>query len=417
MEQPSSFSTVIPKKRKIDSEVEAKTEVHGLQVILSPVTACFTISIKPSFLSGFQSSSSSVESGCFVQIMYGTKPETNELSLKNQILSELQSAVNKASRKNQLRSEIKHLLNHQTDDYVDSIAAFQEQLSSENHAARYEEMIWLSNPKLFEFSLLRRLAMPVVVVRNGEIGSPTKVDFSFLDLVMQLEGINHEVTQSLVSRIKYIEARIKATSTETELGKNDFVKHMKRLRKLLIQTITRAKVSNVKAIKQEAQETVQKVRTSYYIPDTNDNMSTVRSERDRIIQELELRKQCKIPQVSQFSLGGKVEPSKRMYNGALLVTAKEASYEDFYRQKQIMDQVNLTFTRKFRNGISRPALQQLKMDEQTLAKLKSTFFDKDGSLKNNIQCDIDLSSKHGYINFANVSCKDSRNDKRYVSPF
>ena len=61
MEQPSSFSTVIPKKRKIDSEMEAKTEVHGLQVILSPVTACFTISIKPSFLSGFQLSSSSVQ--------------------------------------------------------------------------------------------------------------------------------------------------------------------------------------------------------------------------------------------------------------------------------------------------------------------------------------------------------------------
>jgi hypothetical protein len=68
-----------------------------------------------------------------------------------------------------------------------------------------------------------------------------------------------------------------------------------------------------------------------------------------------------------------------------------------------MTKVNKTLPRPFHPGVSRPKLQKVELSTNALFWLRSIFFDSDGSLQNSILDDIDLSSRHGYINFSNAS--------------
>lgn len=81
-----------------------------------------------------------------------------------------------------------------------------------------------------------------------------------------------------------------------------------------------------------------------------------------------------------------------------------------------MERVNQSIERPFIRGISRPAFKQLNLSQSTLEELKQIFFNCDGSLQASIVRDVDLSRKHGYINFSNSLCLEPRNDKRWQVP-
>jgi hypothetical protein len=81
-----------------------------------------------------------------------------------------------------------------------------------------------------------------------------------------------------------------------------------------------------------------------------------------------------------------------------------------------MDKVNRTIPRPFVPGLSRPFLKQLNLSKAALDGLQQPFFEDDGRLRRSVVPDIDLSPKHGYINFNNMNCSEERNDKRWQVP-
>jgi len=92
--------------------------------------------------------------------------------------------------------------------------------------------------------------------------------------------------------------------------------------------------------------------------------------------------------------------------------------EEFIGHTKLMNMVNQTFPRPYYPGVSRPKLQQLdkSVTPEQVQALWGIFFDEDGSLSDSIRSDIDLSAKHGYINFNNVNSGKERQDKRWQVP-
>jgi hypothetical protein len=98
------------------------------------------------------------------------------------------------------------------------------------------------------------------------------------------------------------------------------------------------------------------------------------------------------------------------------ITSSKMSLERFLQHAGLMNQINGDFHRPLDQPESRPRLRALNMSESCITTIKSVFFDEDGSLRNEIKNDIDMSLKHGYINFSNTSCSNARNDKRWQVP-
>jgi hypothetical protein len=94
----------------------------------------------------------------------------------------------------------------------------------------------------------------------------------------------------------------------------------------------------------------------------------------------------------------------------------DMSLSRFLAKTKYLNSVNESFPSLFTPGISRPKLQQLNLSTENMKALKSLFFDADGSLRDAVLQDIDLSVKHGYINFRNARCLENRNDRRWQIP-
>lgn len=107
---------------------------------------------------------------------------------------------------------------------------------------------------------------------------------------------------------------------------------------------------------------------------------------------------------------------RRNDGGSLLITSSEMSLERFLQHAGLMNEINEDFHRPLDRPESRPRLRALNMSESCISTIKSVFFDEDGSLRNEIKNDIDMSLKHGYINFSNPNCSDARSDKRWQVP-
>ena len=101
---------------------------------------------------------------------------------------------------------------------------------------------------------------------------------------------------------------------------------------------------------------------------------------------------------------------------ALVVTLADMTLETFLHHTALMNKVNESFAQPLNRPGARPRLQSLDISEASLSKIKSTFFDADGSLRNEMKNDIEMTLKHGYINFQNTACSDARNDKRWQLP-
>mmetsp|Transcript_3699 Transcript_3699/g.5621 ORF Transcript_3699/g.5621 Transcript_3699/m.5621 type:complete len:117 (-) Transcript_3699:1615-1965(-) len=93
------------------------------------------------------------------------------------------------------------------------------------------------------------------------------------------------------------------------------------------------------------------------------------------------------------------------------------SIDEFLAKTALMSKVNATLPRLFIPNVSRPLLRSLSLSKETLMELQNLFFDNDGSLKNSIKNDVDMSMKNGYINFENRACLAQRHDKRWQVPF
>lgn len=94
------------------------------------------------------------------------------------------------------------------------------------------------------------------------------------------------------------------------------------------------------------------------------------------------------------------------------------SAASFIKRSELMEKVNRTFSRDFRPGVSRPKFRQLNLSRSSHCKLKSLFFDDDGSLSNAAKKDVDTSVRNDprYITFANKLCVMERKDKRWQVP-
>lgn len=101
---------------------------------------------------------------------------------------------------------------------------------------------------------------------------------------------------------------------------------------------------------------------------------------------------------------------------SLTVTSADMSQETFLIHTALMDKVNDTFPRLLNQPGARPRMQALDISDESLAKIHSMFFDKDGSLREDVKRDVEMSTKHGYINFQNTECAEERNDKRWQLP-
>jgi len=102
---------------------------------------------------------------------------------------------------------------------------------------------------------------------------------------------------------------------------------------------------------------------------------------------------------------------------ALLVTNADMTLEMFLlHTAMLMNQVNNSFARPPNRPGSRPHLQSLDVSDTFMSEIKPLFFDADGSLQNQMKNDIEMTLKHGYINFQNTACSDERNDKRWQLP-
>jgi hypothetical protein len=90
--------------------------------------------------------------------------------------------------------------------------------------------------------------------------------------------------------------------------------------------------------------------------------------------------------------------------------------ETFLMHARLMNKVNADFHRPLDQPELRPCLRELDLPPSCITAIKSVFFHEDGSLQNKIKNDIDMSLKHGYINFSNSSCPDARSDKWWQVP-
>lgn len=112
----------------------------------------------------------------------------------------------------------------------------------------------------------------------------------------------------------------------------------------------------------------------------------------------------------------KVVPVGSSPSGTVVYTDAEISLKNFIKKAKFLNNVNASFPRQTIPGFSRPRCQALDISQDKVDALHQLLFDADGSLSNAIRQDIDSSSKHGYINFANLNCAKERRDRRWQVP-
>jgi hypothetical protein len=401
MENISSRAEGVP---SIDPE-----ENGGLEALLSPSGAFFSFSLRPLLMGSYAGRK---KSGCVVEV----SPTENHA--KSELFERMRDALQSATKSppKSLLGAVQNLLLHQEDDILQIRKAVKLFSDSLEPMAGQDEVGWFArpcSPLLRSSAFLRRLAMPMHVLENGS--ELAELEFSFLDLILQLEGLNILAGSCILSRIDTLEKEA------TNPGRSPKeIKMIRQLQKLLIQTISRAgirdKVEPLSS-KAAASDKVLHLRGSFFVPPSkSENLLAVRAERQRLLQELEERKMNEGADIHHYAVGGKIKLPYRIQNGCLLITEQELSHEEFCKQMKVTGKVNQTLPRPFHRGVSRPKLQKVDLSISTLSQLRSIFFDTDGSLRNTMMDDIDLSSRHGYINFSNASCRDQRNDYRWQVP-
>ena len=87
----------------------------------------------------------------------------------------------------------------------------------------------------------------------------------------------------------------------------------------------------------------------------------------------------------------------RAFDGSLVFDSHQMSKSAFIAHTKVMHRANEKFQRRFVPGHSRPTIKKFQFSKQTLAEIRNIFFDEDGSLRNSIVSDIDISMHNGKL--------------------
>ena len=443
-----------------------------METILSPSESHFSISFTPLLLGDYEGGSDSIKPGCVVSVYNKSdnndKDDDNSNQIKEELISKLQEVVGKPARLGLVRA-ITKLLMYQTDtivEIVDSVKKLANNYDTSTvRRGGEDEIIWFvkcQSQMIRSLALLHRLAFTMHLYyyhdntkttspgskkrkqKNGTTTTTTMktlktLDISFIDLLLKIDGLRETVKKCLCHRIKFLKSAL-AFKPRKKLRPKE-IKLFKELESLLSMSLRNIGVSSPTLCKTSTNgnhlDENNSTLESCTVPEhMQKEVIEIRNERRRLLKDLDTRKKKNENKhgdyhngdkmiVSYFGLGGKTKLKDRIYNGCLLVTEKQMKHSEFCRQVRIMRQVNKTLPRPFSSTISgddqepsRPTFHKCdKMSPDALSRLRSLFFDDDtGSLRRSIFNDVDLSARHGYINFSNASCKSVRNDYRWQVP-
>lgn len=150
---------------------------------------------------------------------------------------------------------------------------------------------------------------------------------------------------------------------------------------------------------------------------TMENRSKLLRQRHHLIEAHRLKSLVAVTGDSSVGMPvTTVLPTKSDVDRSLLYTDRDMSRTDFIAKVHFMKQVNASLPRIRIPGESRPRLQKIQLPTDKIHEIRSLFFDADGSLRDDMKNDIDLSPKHGFINFENQVCFEERRDQRWQVP-
>jgi hypothetical protein len=398
---------------------DAETKSLLLADILSPST--FTISIKPLLLDEWKVDTP-LDAGCVIRI-HRTDPVDLQLVIEDVVRAGINSTISNVSLE-KVSDVVKHLIQHQAESYEDVLAVADRLAESPELMIGRDEVEWFSDTSLLKFSLLRRLAVPMYIVYENKPNQLVQSGASLVESIfLKSVVLRNTVGNAIYARIKEIEATIKAITKQKgkpSVSEKRNVKLLKDLHQRLVAIMERTNSAEFDPIiKIDPCTRTRKLGpASYCVPSESalEQTLAVRSERQRIMQDLLRRRKTQTKVTPLLALGGQVEFSKSIYNGNLLLTSKEISDDDFFQQRNIMEQVNKTIRRLYKPGYSLPRFQQARISDKALKQLKAVFFDKDGSLNKKMLKDADFTARNGFINFANNLCKKKRTDRRWQIP-
>jgi hypothetical protein len=382
----------------------------GLEGILSPAGSHFSISLTPLLLGDYDGS---CKSGCVVVYSAEIPAGMHHDQILEDFFSRLKNVYSKPARLGLARAVTK-LVAQQTDSGVDILSAVKKASKADGSIAGQDEVEWfVTSQTVRSYGLLRRFAMPMHSLHAHEDGTKLKtLEISFIDLLLTLDGLRDTVQKALFTRITSLRR------DASKPGKRPIeVKLCNELEGLLTNSLSQVGVSSPKASSTSVTKDEMPLGESCTAPERmQKEITEIRNERRRLLRELEERKKKGLKDVTHFGAGGKTKLKGRMHNGCLLVTENEMTHAEFCRQVKLMLKVNKTLPRPHNPGVSRPRLHKVDFPPEALSKLRSMFFNDDGSLCRSIIDDVDLSTRHGYINFSNASCQHRRNDYRWQVP-
>jgi hypothetical protein len=305
--------------------------------------------------------------------------------------------------KKELLNEIDNLLYYESDSHVEAQEALEKIFNSEDALlAGADEATWLLSPILRRFALLRRMAMPLHHMDIGSVESDILAECSLLDLFLDMPAICNVASRSLNERMGEIEECLAKTVDVKSAAE------LRLLQRMISSVLQRAGFSIIPVNRKHIVHT-------YIVPDkVYHDHCLVMKERNRLLQQLELRKENPGMALSHKALNNAIKLPQRVRGGTVLVTEREMSFEAFQAQSIMGEMVNRKLKRPYIPGISRPRLSAVSMPPQGINELRSIFFDEFGALNKDIVEDIDLSKRHSFISFSNGA--NDRGDLRWQVP-
>jgi hypothetical protein len=316
------MATMSPsKKRKVRKGDDDRE--WDLRSILSPNGTGVAVTTTPMLLTQYNAS---VKSGCVMTL--STNASQDELSYApEKIISAWKTIVTSAPRK-ELHRAVTTLLQNQYDSLskiVATVKCYETAKVTSQLIPGEDEIEWLVGPNsavLRQYALLRRLAMPMHVNDKG-ISNLTTMAFSFLNLLLRMENVKNEVVNSIILRAASI-----GETMSLPLCSDHARTLLQDLQGLLISTLRQLggeiSLGDIKVDLALLEPTMLKqfvtlkTKPSKQQPEAcslSDSMRgevlAVHEERQRLLQEFEIRKKSGYSEQSCSCRGGKLRLPSR----------------------------------------------------------------------------------------------------------
>eukprot|EP00934_Nitzschia_sp_Nitz4_P008329 Nitzschia sp. Nitz4//scaffold3_size479765//378541//380566//NITZ4_000160-RA/size479765-snap-gene-1.376-mRNA-1//1//CDS//3329550938//8319//frame0 len=344
------------------------------------------------------------QAGCAI----GTRAEHLRLDASD-FYSHIHSVWNNiaSDEKLKVRGAIERLLTEEWDS-LDELLRVRKILPSPSKTG---DLDWFMLPSLplLKLTLLRRLALPMFRYDKCSPVTLSTMGLSLIDLLLESPDFKELVSTSISQQIARLSDILTQESTKDQLAKW----HIEHLKKTLSKSLLRVGEKHASPI----QSSKNKIGTFMLLPRKRVKMDhAIRNKLKHISSDLDARRNGSSRTPATLSIGVDKETPFSVKEGLLVISENNLSLKDFRRERILFKQLNKALPRQFHPGKSRPLLQVADITPTQLTELRSIFFDEDGSLSNAIVEDVDLSTRHGYINFSNVSCTAERADRRWQVP-